>query len=62
MFVVGALIAGLAGLMLTERLGSVTANQGDGMIFTVFAAAVIGGISLKAAGAPCSAPPPVCCS
>jgi len=46
-FVVGALIAGFAGLMLTGRIASVTANQGDGMIFTVFAAAVIGGISLN---------------
>ena len=46
-FVVGALIAGVAGLMLTGRIASVTANQGDGMIFTVFAAAVIGGISLN---------------
>lgn len=46
-FVAGSLIAGLAGLMLTGRIASVTASQGDGMIFTVFAAAVIGGISLK---------------
>lgn len=46
-FVAGAMIAGLAGLMLTGRIASVTANQGDGMIFTVFAAAVIGGISLN---------------
>lgn len=46
LFVVGAMLAALAGLMLTSRIASVTANQGDGMIFTVFAAAVIGGISL----------------
>ncbi|MFD1211172.1 ABC transporter permease [Arthrobacter sp. GCM10027362] len=46
-FVAGAIIAAFAGLMLTGRIASVTANQGDGMIFTVFAAAVIGGISLN---------------
>lgn len=45
-FVAGALIAAFAGLMLTGRIASVASNQGDGMIFTVFAAAVIGGISL----------------
>ncbi|MGZ3577335.1 MAG: ABC transporter permease subunit, partial [Vulcanimicrobiaceae bacterium] len=31
---------------LAGRLGAVSANQGNGMIFTVFAAAVIGGVSL----------------
>lgn len=46
-FIVGAMIAAFAGLMLTGRIASVTASQGDGMIFTVFAAAVIGGISLN---------------
>lgn len=46
-FIVGALLAALAGLMLTGRISSVTAAQGDGIIFTVFAAAVIGGISLN---------------
>jgi simple sugar transport system permease protein len=45
-FVVGALLAALAGFMLTSRIASVTATQGSGIIFTVFAAAVIGGISL----------------
>ncbi|MFT7835973.1 ABC transporter permease [Saccharothrix sp. BKS2] len=44
--VVAGVLAAFAGLMLSARLGSVAANQGDGMIFTVFAAAVIGGISL----------------
>ncbi|MFC9352915.1 ABC transporter permease [Arthrobacter sp. NPDC057013] len=46
-FVAGSVIAAFAGLMLTGRIASVTANQGDGLIFTVFAAAVIGGISLN---------------
>lgn len=45
-FVVAGFLAALAGLMMVGRLGSVAANQGSGMIFTVFAAAVIGGISL----------------
>jgi len=43
----GSLMAALAGLMLTGRIASVTANQGENLIFTVFAAAVIGGISLN---------------
>jgi simple sugar transport system permease protein/ribose transport system permease protein len=43
---IGGLLAALAGLLMTGRLGSVAAAQGDGMIFTVFAAAVIGGVSL----------------
>jgi ribose/xylose/arabinose/galactoside ABC-type transport system permease subunit len=44
--IVGSLLAALAGLLMTGRLGSVAADQGKGMIFTVFAAAVIGGVSL----------------
>ena len=44
--IVAGMLAAFAGLMHTPRLGSVAANQGNGMIFTVFAAAVIGGISL----------------
>jgi simple sugar transport system permease protein len=44
--VLAGVLAALAGLMLSARLGSVAAAQGSGMIFTVFAAAVIGGISL----------------
>lgn len=46
-FIVAGLLAALAGLMLTGRLASVVSSQGDGMIFTVFAAAVIGRISLN---------------
>jgi simple sugar transport system permease protein len=45
-FIVAGMLAALAGLVLSAQLGSVAANQGDGMIFEVFAAAVIGGISL----------------
>jgi simple sugar transport system permease protein len=45
--IVCSTLAALGGLMLTGRLASVAANQGNGYIFTVFAAAVIGGISLN---------------
>jgi simple sugar transport system permease protein/ribose transport system permease protein len=44
--IVGSVLAALAGLLMTGRLGSVSASQGAGMIFIVFAAAVIGGVSL----------------
>ena len=45
--VVYVLRGGLAGIMLTGRIASVMASQGQNMIFYVFAAAVIGGISLN---------------
>lgn len=45
-FIVGGILAALAGLMLTGRLASVLSGQGQNVIFTVFAAAVIGGIRL----------------
>jgi simple sugar transport system permease protein len=45
---VGAsVIAAVGGLMLSGRLASVAASQGSGAIFTVFAAAVIGSVSLS---------------
>ncbi|WP_432584735.1 ABC transporter permease [Streptomyces sp. HD1123-B1] len=43
----GSMLAALAGLLLSGRLASVASAQGNGYIFTVFAAAVIGGISLS---------------
>jgi simple sugar transport system permease protein len=46
-FIVAGILAALAGLMLTGRIASVTSDQGQNLIFTVFAAAVIGGISLN---------------
>jgi simple sugar transport system permease protein len=46
-YVLGGGLAGLAGIMLTGRIASVMASQGQNMIFYVFAAAVIGGISLN---------------
>ncbi|MEW9551957.1 ABC transporter permease [Nonomuraea sp. NPDC050783] len=45
---VGAgLLAALGGLLMSGHLASVAAAQGDGAIFTVFAAAVIGGVGLS---------------
>ena len=46
-FVFGSLLAAVGGLMLTGRQGAVTAAQGQNMIFSAFAAAVIGGVSLN---------------
>ncbi|MFH8606877.1 ABC transporter permease [Streptomyces sp. NPDC018029] len=45
-FVVAGALAAIGGLMQTGYVGAINANQGQNMIFTVFAAAVIGGISL----------------
>ncbi len=47
LFIVGGLLAALAGLMLSGRIASVVTSQGQNMIFYVFAAAVIGGINLN---------------
>jgi simple sugar transport system permease protein len=46
-YVIGGLLAAVAGLMLTGRIASVVTSQGSNMIFYVFAAAVIGGVSLN---------------
>ncbi|HAE83048.1 MAG TPA: ATPase [Ktedonobacter sp.] len=45
-FIVASLLAALAGLMTAGEVAAVTAGQGNNLIFQVFAAAVIGGISL----------------
>jgi simple sugar transport system permease protein len=45
--IVASLLAALGGMLISGRLASVAANQGNGAIFTVFAAAVIGGVSLS---------------
>ncbi|WP_214106598.1 ABC transporter permease [Acrocarpospora catenulata] len=45
-FIVGGTLAALAGVLETGRLGGISANQGVGWIFMVFAAAVIGGVSM----------------
>lgn len=45
-FIVASMLAALADLMTSGLDVAVTASQGNGLIFSVFAAAVIGGISL----------------
>ncbi|MFG2026662.1 ABC transporter permease [Streptomyces sp. NPDC048825] len=45
-FVIAGTLAAVGGLLQTGYVGAINANQGQNMIFTVFAAAVIGGISL----------------
>ncbi len=48
-YVAGSMLAALGGLMEAGRVSAVTGSQGygEGIIFEVFAAAVIGGVSLK---------------
>jgi ribose/xylose/arabinose/galactoside ABC-type transport system permease subunit len=46
-YIISGLMAALAGWLLSARLTNAMASMGKGMIFEVFAAAVIGGISLK---------------
>jgi len=45
--ILGGLLAAFAGILYTGHYGSVSANQGSGWIFQVFAATVIGGVSLN---------------
>jgi simple sugar transport system permease protein len=45
-FIIASVLAALAGLMTAGQVVAVTASQGNNLIFSVFAAAVIGGISL----------------
>ena len=45
-FFFAGLLAGLGGIILTGRLDSAVTTQGQGIIFSAFAAAVIGGVSL----------------
>lgn len=45
--IIASTLAAFGGLLLAGRLASVAASQGSGDIFTVFAAAVIGGVSLN---------------
>ncbi|AJC59556.1 MULTISPECIES: ABC transporter permease [Streptomyces] len=45
--VLAGVLAAFAGVLYTGHYGAVSASQGSGWIFQVFAAAVIGGISLK---------------
>jgi simple sugar transport system permease protein len=45
--ILASVLAAVGGMLISGRLASVAANQGNGDIFTVFAAAVIGGVSLN---------------
>src|SRR5436853_1501952 len=45
-FIVASILAALAGLMTAGQVVAVTASQGSNLIFSVFAAAVIGGMSI----------------
>ncbi|AUG81996.1 simple sugar transport system permease protein [Kitasatospora sp. MMS16-BH015] len=45
--VLGGLLAAFAGVLYTGHYGSISADQGNGWIFQVFAATVIGGVSLN---------------
>ncbi|WP_035839803.1 ABC transporter permease [Kitasatospora azatica] len=45
--ILGGVLAAFAGVLYTGHYGSVSADQGSGWIFQVFAATVIGGVSLN---------------
>ncbi len=47
LFIFGSLMAMLAGMMLAGKIAAATAGLGENIIFTVFAAAVLGGIDLN---------------
>ncbi|OLB78788.1 MAG: ATPase [Actinobacteria bacterium 13_2_20CM_2_71_6] len=46
-FILASTLAALAGILYVGHYGSISADQGNGWIFRVFAAAVIGGVSLN---------------
>ena len=46
-FVLASTLAALSGILYVGHYGSISATQGNGWIFQVFAAAVIGGVSLN---------------
>ncbi|MEU3889927.1 ABC transporter permease [Streptomyces sp. NPDC029041] len=45
--IIGSLLAAFAGILYSGHYGSISATQGSGWIFQVFAATVIGGVSLN---------------
>ncbi|WP_225848584.1 ABC transporter permease [Streptomyces sp. HPF1205] len=45
--ITGGMLAAFAGVLYTGHYGSISADQGSGWIFQVFAATVIGGVSLN---------------
>ena len=46
-YIIAGVLSAVAGMILAGQVDAVTTQQGSGLIFTVFAAAVIGGISLN---------------
>jgi ribose/xylose/arabinose/galactoside ABC-type transport system permease subunit len=46
-YLIAGILAAFAGWMLSGRINSVPPNMAEGMVFEVFAAAVIGGVSLQ---------------
>jgi len=46
-FIIGSTLAALGGVLYVAKFASMSANTGNGEIFTVFAAVVIGGVSLN---------------
>jgi simple sugar transport system permease protein len=46
-FMVGSLLAAMGGVLYVAKFASMSAGTGSGEIFTVFAAVVIGGVSLN---------------
>ena len=45
--ILGSVLAAFAGILYSGHYGSISATQGSGWIFQVFAATVIGGVSLN---------------
>ena len=46
-FMLSSILAAIAGFLMTSRIGAVPPSIGQGMAFEVFAAAVMGGVSLQ---------------
>ncbi len=46
-FIISGTLAAFTGFLMTARIGAVPPSLGEGMVFEVFAAAVIGGVSIK---------------
>jgi ribose/xylose/arabinose/galactoside ABC-type transport system permease subunit len=46
-YILSGFTAAFAGLMLAGRIGNVTAHHAEGIIFKCFAAAIIGGVSMR---------------
>jgi len=45
--IIGSMLAAFAGMLYTGRLGAASSSVGTGLIFKVFAATVIGGVSMN---------------